>query len=263
MHSILLAIIVVSGIGALCAGVLSVVSKIMAVKEDARFAKIQAILPGANCGACGFPGCDGYATALLEESTKTNLCLLGGKKVAENLCIALDMPFESVQKQFAVVHCWGDMEANKRKMEYQGIHNCRAAKLLYGGSGMCTFGCLGMGDCIAVCPKQALHRGNGIICIDPQSCIGCGLCTKTCPNDLISLIPQKATVFVACSNTEKGALVREKCSHGCIACKKCEKECPVQAIRVENNLARIDYKKCTGCGHCVEVCPTRCIKQLI
>ena len=146
-------------------------------------------------------------------------------------------------------------------MDYQGIESCKAAKLLFGGTGKCSFGCMGLGDCAKVCPQNAICLENGIAHVNTRLCVGCGMCAAVCPNKLISIMPDVEKVLVTCSNTEKGALTRKECSHGCIACKKCEKECPVGAVTVENNLAQIDYDKCTNCGHCAEVCPTKCIMK--
>lgn len=261
MDKIVLAILAVTVIGIICAAILAIASKVMAVKVDERFPIIRDLLPGANCGACGYAGCDGYATALIEDGVKTNLCTPGGDAVSQALSEALGVDFEDVVEKVAVIHCWGDMGATSDKMEYRGIETCSAAKLLFGGKGLCTFGCTGFGDCVAVCPSDAICIVNGIAHIDTRKCTGCGLCTKACPNHLIDLMPDVARVIVTCSNTEKGAIVRKKCTHGCIACKRCEKECPENAIVVENNLAKIDYDKCTNCGHCVEVCPTKCLKM--
>ena len=260
MNPILLAIIAVTAIGIICAIVLTIASKVMHVKVDERFPIIRGILPGANCGACGYAGCDGYAKALLEDGAKTNLCTPGADAVSRQLSEALGLEYEDVVEQVAVIHCWGDMAATQDKMDYQGIESCAAARLLFGGKGQCTFGCIGLGDCVGVCPSDAICIENGIAHIDTRKCTGCGLCTKTCPNHLINLMPDVARVIVTCSNTEKGAVVRKKCTHGCIACKRCEKECPEGAIAVVNNLATIDYDKCTSCGKCVAVCPTKCLK---
>lgn len=259
MDTIVLSILTVTVIGIICAVILAFASKVMAVKTDERLPEIRAILPGVNCGACGYPGCDGYAAALLTGSVKTNLCIPGGDTVSKNISDKLGLAFEDVVEKVAVVHCGGDCSATKDKMDYQGIKTCSAAKLLYGGKGLCSFGCLGFGDCVNVCPNSALYMDNGIARVNSRLCTGCGMCVVTCPKGIISVIPDVARVAVACSNTDKGAVVRQLCSRGCIACKRCEKECPENAIVVENNLAVIDYEKCTGCGRCAEVCPVKCI----
>ena len=259
MNGITFAIIAVSAIGIICAVLLAVASKVMAVKEDERFPALRECLPGANCGACGYAGCDGYAHALVEGGVKTNLCVPGGDAVSRKLSDLLGVGFEDVVEQVAVIKCKGDCNFTSDKMEYYGMKSCAAAKLLYGGMGKCTYGCIGLGDCASACPNNAICLENGIAHVDTRKCSGCGICTRTCPNKLISLMSDEEKVLVTCSNHEKGAVTRQKCSHGCIGCRKCVKECPVEAITVENCLAIIDYGKCINCGHCAEICTTGCI----
>ena len=260
MNPIAVAVVSVSVIGLLAAAILSVASKVMAVKVDEMFPKVRELLPGANCGACGFAGCDAYAQALVaDKTTKTNLCVPGGDEVSRNVSAVLGVEFEDVVEQVSIVKCRGDCEHTTNKMEYHGIESCKAAKLFYGGHGACSWGCLGFGDCAKVCPYQAICIENGIAHIDPRRCVGCGLCTTVCPNHVIEVIPDVSTVFVACNSKDKGALVRKVCSAGCIGCKRCEKACPSGAITVENNVAHIDQSKCTGCKACAEQCPVGCI----
>ena len=260
MYPILIAAIVVVAIGAVCAAVLVIASKFFGVEEDQTAVEIRECLPGANCGACGYAGCDGYAKALAEDgSIKTNLCVPGGDSVSKKISDILGVAFEDVIEQVAVIHCYGDCDHTSAKMEYDGIKSCAAAKLLYGGDGKCTCGCIGFGDCMSVCPQGAICLEKGIAHIDTRKCIGCGLCARTCPQGIIDIMDDVDKVLVTCSNTEKGAVVRNKCSNGCIGCKKCEKNCPVGAIKVENNLARIDYSICTDCGECAKNCPVGCI----
>ena len=263
LEAILTAVIPVVIIGIICGAVLVVASKLMAVKEDERFPKIRECLPGANCGACGFAGCDGYAKALCENpETATNLCVPGADAVSKQLSEIMGVEFEDVIEQVAVVHCSGDCSKTQDKVEYVGIETCVAAKMLYGGKGSCIFGCLGMGDCANACPKGAIEVIDGVARVDTTECIGCGICTRTCPNHLISLVPDVKKVIVTCSNKDKGAVTRKVCTNGCIGCKKCEKVCPNQAIKVVDNVAVIDYEKCTDCGTCAENCTTGCIRKV-
>ena len=162
----------------------------------------------------------------------------------------------------AVVHCSGDCEHTGDKVVYQGIETCSAAKLMYGGKGSCTYGCLGFGDCAKVCPHDAICIADGVARVNTKDCVGCGLCAKACPNHLISLVADVERVVVACSNRDKGAVTRKVCSSGCIGCKKCEKVCPLGAIKVTDNLAVIDYEKCDNCPDfavCAKNCTTGCI----
>ena len=259
--TIVTAIISVSAIGFICALLLAFASKVMAVKVDERIVRIRGVLPGANCGACGFSGCDGYAVALVNDGAKTNVCTPGGDAVSQEISTVLGVDFEDVIEQVAVVHCRGDSGARQRKMEYSGIQTCAAAKQLFGGQNACVFGCLGFGDCMEVCPNDAICIEDGLARVDTRKCTGCALCVKACPNKVIFTEADVITTVVTCKNTEKGAIVRKKCTCGCIACMKCVKECPADAITVNDNLAQIDYEKCDGCGKCAEICITKCIQQ--
>ena len=261
MSPVLLAIISVTAIGLICAVVLAVASHFMGVPVNEKEVAIRECLPGANCGACGFTGCDGYAKALAEkEGIKTNLCVPGADAVAKKIADVLGVESEDVIEQVAFVHCAGDCYNHKQKHIYEGISSCRAAQMLYGGKGMCSHGCLGLGDCASVCPQDAICIENGIAHVDTRKCVGCGLCAKACPNHIIELFPDVTRVVVTCSNREKGASVRKKCSAGCIGCGLCARNCPQGAISVVNNLAVIDYEKCIGCGVCREKCPTHAIR---
>ncbi len=265
MNPILVAALVVAAIGALCAVMLIAASKFFAVEEDETVTRIRECLPGANCGACGYAGCDGYAKALAEDkeknekSIKANLCIPGADSTARRISEILGVEFEDVVEQVAVVHCYGDCNHTSNKMDYVGIESCEAAKLMYGGNGKCVYGCIGLGDCVRVCPQEAICLKNGIAHIDTRKCIGCGLCARACPRNLITVMRDVDCVLVTCNNTEKGAAVRGKCSNGCIGCKKCEKSCASGAIKVTENLARIDYDLCTNCGECAKNCPVGCI----
>ena len=260
MNGIVLAIVSVTIIGLICAVVLAIASKVMAVPVNETEVKVRECLPGANCGACGYAGCDGYAAALASgDESKTNKCIPGSDGVASQIAAVLGVEAEDVIEQVAVIHCRGDCNATHDKMDYQGIESCKAAKLFYGGRGSCTYGCLGLGDCMAVCPQDAIYLRNGIANVDTRKCIGCGMCAKTCPNGLISVEVDTIKTMVTCHNQDKGAITRKVCTHGCIGCMKCAKNCPADAITIVNNLAQIDYSKCIHCGKCAEVCVTGCI----
>ncbi|MBR1497731.1 MAG: RnfABCDGE type electron transport complex subunit B [Oscillospiraceae bacterium] len=261
MGAIVTAVIVVAVIGVICAVMLSVASKVMAVQVDERIPLVRECLPGANCGGCGFPGCDGYAAAMVnDEDTPLTLCAPGGAATAEKVANVLGRSAGEMVKSYAYVNCLGDCDATGKKLDYVGIETCAAAKLTFGGEGKCTFGCIGLGDCTRACPSDAIHIGaKGIARVDTRVCTGCSACAKVCPNHIISILPAEVPVRISCSSHDKGPAVKAKCSAGCLGCGMCMRKCPSQAIHMENNLAVIDYEKCTGCGTCAAVCPAKCI----
>ena len=256
---ILYAVIAVGAIGVFCGVVLAVASKFLAVKVDERVARLTEALPGVNCGACGFSGCGAYAHALVFESAAANACPPGGADTAKVIGEILGVAVGETVVKLPVVYCMGDNTARNKKMDYSGINTCAAAKLLFGGQNACAYGCLGFGDCLAVCKFDALCLDSGLPRVDARKCTGCGLCQSACPSNIIKLEKPAAAAFVGCMNTEKGAVVRKKCSAGCIACTKCVKTCPNSAIAMADNLAKVDAAKCVGCGECVRVCITKCI----
>ena len=260
---ILLAFLIVGGVALVLGILLAVISHFFAVPDDPTKAKIRACLPGANCGACGYAGCDEYAAALAEGTCTTpNLCIPGAQAVADEVAAIIGADAGSVEAATAYVACNGHCGATKNKADYEGAQSCQAASMLYGGPGACTYGCLGFGDCAKVCPADAICTIDGIAHVDASRCIGCGACAKACPKSIIHMLPQDAAIAVQCSNKDTGANARKACTNACIGCKKCEKTCPNGAISVVNNLAVVDYEKCTGCGACVEACPTHCLKAV-
>ena len=241
---------------------LSVLSHFFAVEEDPKKKLIAEHLPGINCGACGYKGCEDYAAALAAGGVKPNLCVPGAQEVADKIGELVGVEVEPFKDVVAFVACNGRGGATADKAVYEGIQSCQAASMLFGGAGSCTFGCLGLGDCAAACPAAAIGVVDGVACVDTSRCIGCGLCSRTCPKRIIHMVPQHATTAVMCSNRQAGADARKACKNACIGCKKCEKGCPQGAITVANNLAIIDYDKCTHCGACVSQCPTGCLKSV-
>lgn len=262
MKDIFISIGVVSAVSLLLGVLLAVISRFFAVKEDETVKAIRACLPGVNCGACGYKGCDDYAAAVAEGTAKPNLCIPGAEATAADLSALLGVEIDAPADMVAFVHCNGNCSATTKKAAYDGVITCKAASMLYAGPDACRFGCVGLGDCAAACPAHAICMKDGIAHIDTSLCIGCGLCERTCPKHIISMIPQETEAVVMCSNTDKGADARKACTNACIGCKKCEKTCPAGAITVTNNLAKIDYDKCTGCGECAAVCPTGCLKRI-
>ena len=259
---VLLAIAALAIPGLLLGVILVLSSHFMAVKEDETVTALRACLPGANCGACGYAGCDEYAKALAAGGVKANLCIPGSVDTAEKLSAILGIETEVPLDLVAVLACNGVCGATEEKYVYDGITTCHGAALLYAGPSNCVYGCIGCGDCVAVCPQKAISVSEGIARIDSSLCIGCGLCARTCPKSIIQMVEQHVQTIVACKNQDKGAVARKNCSNACIGCKKCEKGCPQGAITVQNNLATIDYSKCDGCGICVANCPVHCIKTV-
>lgn len=263
MNEILIAFLVISGIGLVLGILLAVISHFFAVPDDTTFVNIRACLPGINCGACGYKGCDDYAHALADgEEKRPSLCIPGAQATADQIGAILGLEAEAFEDVVAFVACNGHCEATRDQNRYDGVKTCHAAAQVYGGPGACNYGCLGYGDCAAVCPADAICIKDGIAHVDTSRCLGCGLCAKTCAKSIIHMVPQDTQVVVACSSKAKGADARKACDNACIGCKKCEKTCPQGAITVVDNLAVIDYSKCTGCGACVEACPTGCLKKV-
>lgn len=260
---ILIPALICIGIAVVCGVILTLTSSLFGIKEDEKFTNIRDCLPGANCGACGYSGCDGYAKALAEGNTDApNLCVPGGDSAAGQIAEILGVEAAEVDEKVAYVACNGVCGIVKRKYDYVGIKSCKIANMSYGGDKACIYACLGYGDCVEVCPNDAIKIENGVAKIIKENCIGCGMCARTCPNGIIGLIRTNEKVAVTCSNHDKGAVTRKACTNGCIACGKCQKICPCGAITVEHNLATIDYDKCTRCGACADACPVKCIHVL-
>ncbi|MCD5401792.1 RnfABCDGE type electron transport complex subunit B [candidate division NPL-UPA2 bacterium] len=264
----LVAVLSMAGLGTFFALVLALASKKLFVKEDPRVERIEGILPGANCGACGSASCQLFAERLLAKEVAINDCVPGGANVAEELASVLGAESRAAEKRTAVVHCGAKSEERKRRADYRGLRNCRASTLVAGGDLSCVYGCLGYGDCARVCPFEAIVMRDGLPRTDREKCTGCGNCVKACPREIISLeIEDRGhpLIAVACSSLDKGKVVKSICPVGCIACKLCEKSCP-ELFKVEGNLARIidgqkmeegiDWKKP------LEKCPTRCLVKL-
>lgn len=255
---IIIPVLVVLIIGVVLGLGLSFADKFMSVPVDEKQIKIRECLPGANCGACGFSGCDGYAAALAAGAAEPDKCAPGGENTAKALSEVLGVEVEAVKK-VAFIACGGTPDTVKQNFEYTGLATCAAATLAGGGPLACEYGCLGLGDCMRACDFGAItfHDGRPVICEDV--CAACGKCVKACPKSIISLIPKDAKVRVNCSNKKKGPLVLKSCDVSCIACGMCERACEAGAIKVVDNLAVIDYSLCVACGKCAEVCPRKVI----
>ncbi|MBR2043348.1 MAG: RnfABCDGE type electron transport complex subunit B [Clostridia bacterium] len=258
MEAILIPVIIVAVIGLIAGLGLSLAGKYLSDPPDEKFEAIRESLPGANCGACGYNGCDDYANAVKNGIAKPDKCIPGGPTTAAALSVVLGVEIEAEQK-VAFIACGGDCNKSKTKYNYSGIQSCSAAAALYGGPMECSFGCIGLGDCASVCEYGGITVTDNLAKIDPALCRACGKCISACPKKLISFVPASSKVKVLCHSNDKGAKVMKACEAGCIGCTKCVKVCEFDAIKVENFLAVIDPKKCTSCGKCKEVCPRGCI----
>ncbi|QJA07946.1 Fe-S cluster domain-containing protein [Romboutsia sp. CE17] len=257
---ILKPVLLLGAMGLLFGAILAYASKRFAVEIDERIEKILEVLPGANCGGCGYPGCGGLASAIVEGKVPVNGCPVGGASVATKVGEIMGVKASEGEKIVAKVICKGTCESAKNKYEYEGISDCRAAAALNSGAKTCKFGCLGLGTCKDVCKFGAITIKDGVAEIDEEKCVMCGKCIEVCPKAVIIRKPQKQEVVVECNSTEFGKSVKEKCSAGCIGCGMCAKVCPVDAIIFENKIAKIDFNKCIQCKVCVEKCPTKVIK---
>ncbi len=259
MNGLLFAIAIIGGIGLVAGILLAAVSHFCNTgEENERLAAIRDALPGANCGACGYAGCDSYAEAVENGSAEPNLCAPGGADAAAKISEILGVEIELTPK-VARVNCNGCTENAETKYNYTGMSSCKAAVALGGGMKSCDFGCLGLGDCVNVCEFGAISVENGVAKVDVNLCTGCGLCSKTCPKQVISIVPLKKAAVVPCNNTQKGGIARKNCKTACIGCSACVRACEFGAVKVENFLASIDGEKCTACGKCVAACPQKII----
>lgn len=257
---VLKSMIVLTSMAAVFGAVLAIASRIFAVYRDPRVEQIVGVLPNANCGACGYPGCQGYAEAAVAAGRVPATCPPGGSEVALKVADILGAEASEHVPQVAIVHCKGGVSTSAQRLDYDGIADCRAAILVGGNPKACIFGCLGFGTCKAVCPFGAVELDDdGIVHIDTVKCTGCGNCVAACPVRIIELAPIDMKVHVRCSSHDKGKKAKSVCEVACIACQMCVKKCPVQAIRMENDLAVVDYRICTNCGICAAVCPTNAI----
>ncbi len=225
MKTILLAMLVLGALGGLFGALLAFASKIFHVEVDPKQAQIRSCLAGANCGGCGYPGCDGYAAAVAAGEAPTNKCVAGGEATAIEVAAIMGVSVDAAEKMVAFVPCSGSAEAAELRFNYNG-------------------------------PQfDAMHIIDGVARVDRLNCVGCGACVEACPKDIVKLIPEKQKIMPACSSRDKGAAVMKICKVGCIGCMKCQRECPADAITVKDNLAEVDVTKCVQCGHCADICP--------
>ena len=257
--SIIIAAAILTAIGAIFGVVLTFASKAFHVDTDERISKVAENLGGANCGACGYPGCDALAEAIVRGDAPVDACTACGSEKTAAIARIMGVEVAARQDNVARVLCQGEKGIANERYRYIGYDSCHAAAALSGGPKVCPYSCLGLGDCMDACHFGAIRINNGIASIDPDKCAGCGNCAKACPRSVISLMPRDTTVMVRCRNESVARTAREACMKACIGCKKCERTCRYGAIRVENGYASIDREKCTRCGECAAACPCGCI----
>ena len=268
MNLITLSIIILGTIGAIGSIVLYFVSQAFHIDEDLRIGEIQEVLPAANCGGCGYPGCAGFADACVKaEDLNELLCPVGGAETMKKVAEILGKTVQVKEPLIAVVRCNGSCENRLRTNLYEGAGSCAVSSLLCAGDTACSYGCLGHGDCVNVCPFDAIHINSTTLLpeVDEEKCTACGTCVKACPKILIQLRKkgdQSRRIYVSCMNKDKGAVAKKACNTACIACSKCQKVCASDAITIQDNLAYINDEKCSLCSKCVDECSTSAIQIL-
>ncbi len=255
---ILYSIVSLTAMGALFGLGLAIAARKFAVKRDERVDKIENLLPGANCGGCGYAGCLGFARALVEGEASPYDCAPGGVEMAHEIADLLGLEKTDKVPVVAVVGCMGG-DRVEPKIDYNGINSCKALTLLSDNIRACPYGCIGLGSCVEACPFDALHMVDGCALVDDPKCTGCGKCVSVCPKNLIHLVPKVKKVRVTCSSLDRGKSVKAICDVGCIGCGICAKNCPVECIELKDNLAVIDHDTCINCGICAAKCPTASI----
>ena len=258
---IILTIVLLAVIGLVIGILLVFAGEKFKVEVDQREIDVRACLPGNNCGACGYAGCDAVAGAIARGEAPVNACPVGGSAVADKISEIMGVGADGeAEKMVAFVKCAGTCDKAKKKGTYVGIKTCEAVAATPGrGDKACAQGCFGYGTCVAACQFDAIHIVDGIAKVDRTKCVACGKCAAACPQHLIEIIPMKAQYTVQCSNTERFPVLKTQCDAGCRACSLCVKQCENGAITVTNNIAHIDYEKCIGCGKCAEKCPVKII----
>lgn len=262
LKTIAITVAVLGGLGLAFGLILALSSKIFSVKEDPRKELLMELMPGANCGACGFAGCSAYADAVIDGTTVVGACPVGGTALAEKMASIMGITNAGAMiRQVAMVRCNGG-GSERNRYHYEGIQDCLAAsRVAAGGPLACRFGCLGFGSCAKACDFDAITVKDGVANVDMDLCVGCLKCISACPRNLITIVPYGAEVYLKCASLDRGVFTRSACEGGCIGCGLCAKACPTGAITVKDNLASIDYSKCISCGSCVDKCPQKLIHR--
>lgn len=254
-------ILAIGGMGLLFGIGLSIAAKKFAVPVDERVDQVKDYLPGANCGGCGFAGCEAFAKAVVSGEAKANGCPVANSEQKAGIASIMGIIAEEGEKTVAIIRCQGNREVARDKYTYDGVHACTDASLVHGGPKGCKYGCLGFGSCQVACPFDAIEVVDGLAKVNGEKCKSCGACVSACPRHLIYIGSAEVTYQVMCLSHDKGKDVKANCSKGCIGCGICVKQCEVGAITLDKQLATIDASKCIQCGKCEAKCPTKAIKK--
>ena len=256
--AIIIAAVVLGVMGLLFGALLGVTGRVFAIESNPKIGELREVLPGANCGACGYPGCDGYASAVAEGKAEVGLCAVGGPSVTAKMGAIMGVEASAGTRMVAAVACQGYGDHCMPKSEYQGIRDCVAATLVNNGTKACAYACLGLGTCERACAFDAIHVDpvKRIAVVDESKCQACKKCVAACPQHVLVMRPANRVPSVGCHNPEKGMGLKEKCDKACVACEACVKACPFEAIHMDKGVPQIDYSVCVGCMACIDACPT-------
>jgi len=268
---IIISTITLSSLGIVSAVILYFIANKFKVYEDPKIDEVEELLPLANCGGCGFPGCRAFAEVTVKQAKdQQNLeelfCPVGGNETLQNIGNILGLEIEAKDPMIAVIRCNGSTANSPSKVKYEGVNSCAFAHALYSGEGGCRYGCLRLADCVDACEFDAIHMNPETdLPVVNNKCTACGACVIACPRNIIELRkkgPKKRRVFISCVNSEKGGHAKKNCAVACIGCGKCAKVCKFNAITINSFLAYINFDRCTLCRKCVEVCPTTAIWEV-
>lgn len=262
--SMALAGIFMALLGVALALLLAVASRRLYVYEDPRIGEVEELLPKSNCGACGTAGCRNFAEGLVEGKLKPVQCTVNTQDMNLHIASLLGVDLGEQEKRVARLACAGGSHVAFLRAQYKGHDSCRAASLVGGGGKGCAWGCLGLGDCEVVCDFDAIHLDrHGLPQVDADKCTACNDCVEVCPKGLFSLQPVSRKLWVACRNRADGDIAEADCEVACTACGKCVADAAPGLIRLEDNLAVIDYERnALAAKAAIERCPTGAIVWL-
>jgi len=254
-------ILILTAIGLFIAFAVAIIVRYFGMPEDPLKQQITDLMPGANCGGCGFAGCGAYATAMAEGKAKPGKCPSMSSENAAKIAELLGVTVEKSEPMVAIVCCSGDDNTASRNAFYNGVNNCRDAMQIDAGTKSCSYGCLGLGSCANACPFHAIEMTpQHLAVVHPELCTGCGKCVDTCPKNIIKLVPRSAKIHVFCSSPLRGAEKRKVCKSGCIGCQKCKKAAEEGQIEMNGSLAVINYEN-PPAAEIASQCPTHVLRS--